>query len=648
MLNSNNHRGVFITGTDTGVGKTFVSALLCRLLKKSQNICYFKPIQTGSDDDTLEVIERAQLTSAQVLKPVYKYALPASPDRAAAAVGEIVDENKIISAVNDKHDQFLIIEGAGGIEVPIRPHYKMGDLMRSINVPAVIVASTRLGTINHTLLSLKSLKYSGVEVLGVILCGEEDAGLAQVLEREGVCVLAHIPRVDADFKDWDNLAMRLQPIVSALSQKTKSIDWQERDAAVVWHPFTQHKIEKDFPVITRGQGSILFTEKGDEVLDATSSWWVNLHGHSHLEIVGAIAEQAARMEHAIFAGYTHTPAIELSERILKKAQELNPELKRTFFSDNGSTAVEVALKMAYQYQELRGEKRTKFLALNNSYHGDTLGAMSVSEREGYHKYFLPLMAPVEFIPTDDFDALEKMLPRMNEFVACIVEPLVQGAGGMRIYSEKYLQQLEKYCRAHGVVLIADEIFTGFSRTGTFLASSRADFKADIVCLSKGITGGFLPLSVSLVTEEIYNAFLADSKAQAFLHGHSYTANPIACAAALKSLEILERPETVNNIARISEETKNHLQSLKLQHPSILSVRSLGTIGALDVNAEENYFSTNVSLQVAQFCFKKGVLLRSLGSTIYTVPPYCTTPQQLSHIYSTISQAITEVIEKGAL
>lgn len=637
-----------MTGTDTGIGKTFVSALLCRLLKASDEICYFKPIQTGADDDTQEVMDRAQLASLQIRKPIYRYALPASPDRAAAAVGEVIDVQKIISAVNTLNDKLVIVEGAGGVEVPIKPHYRMGDLVRDLNLPALVVASTRLGTINHTLLSLKSLKYSGVHVLGVVLCGEEDLGLSQVLEREGVRVLAHIPRIDADFKDWDKLASTLQPVVNTFTPSDSSKKWQERDSAVVWHPFTQHKMEKDFPVIARGQGASLFTEQGTELLDATSSWWVNLHGHSHPEIVGAIAEQAALMEHAIFAGYTHSPAIALSEQLIKKAQELNPQIHRAFFSDNGSTAVEVALKMAYQYQELRGEKRTKFLALNNSYHGDTLGAMSVSERDGYHKYFLPLMAPVEFVPADDFDALEKILPRMNEFAACIVEPLIQGAGGMRMYSEKYLQHLEKYCRAHGVVLIADEIFTGFSRTGNFLASSQAQFKADIFCLSKGITGGFLPLSVSLVTQNIYDAFLSDTKAQAFLHGHSYTANPIACAAALKSLEILEREETKNNIARICEETKNHLQTLKSTHASVFSVRSLGTIGAIDLKTNEDYFSLNISQKIAQSCFQRGVLLRPLGSTIYTVPPYCTTSDQLSKIYFTISQAITDVIEKGAL
>lgn len=646
MLKSQ-YRGLFVTGTDTGVGKTFISALLCRLFKDSDDLCYYKPIQTGDDDDTTTVMARAGLETSSIIPPTFKFSLPASPDRAAAAEGKVIDEHQILKTLAKCQNRFVIVEGAGGVEVPIRPQLRMGDLVRTLNYPAVVVASTRLGTINHTLLTVKSLRYSGASVLGVILSGESDPGLREVLEREGMTVLAEIPRVEESFSDWKSLTEKLEPVRKAVSE-TQTSSWKARDEKSVWHPFTQHKIENDFPVIDRGVGSTLYTEDGTALLDATSSWWVNLHGHSHPEIVSAIAQQAGRMEHAIFAGYTHAPAIELSERLLAKAQKLRPELQRVFYSDNGSTAVEVALKMAYQYQELRGEKRKKFLALHNSYHGDTLGAMSVSEREGYHKYFLPLMMPVEFVHADDFDQLEKLLPRMDEFAACIVEPMVQGAGGMRMYSAKYLQQLQKYCRTHGVMLIADEIFTGFSRTGEFLASSHADFRADLFCLSKGITGGFLPLSVTLATEDIYQTFLDDSKSKAFLHGHSYTANPIACVAALKSLEILEREETKQNIQRLSKETQIHVARLQEKHSYVRAARSLGTIGALDLKIDENYFSLKISQKIAQYCFHKGVLLRPLGATIYTVPPYSTTTEQLSHIYSTISQAITDVIEKGVL
>lgn len=640
-------QGLFITGTDTGVGKTFVSALLCELFKKDRSIKYFKPVQTGfpDDDDTEMVCIRAGLDSSQVIEPVYRFKLPASPDRAAFAESTVVDEKTILATFRAHREHFLIVEGAGGVEVPLRENYRMGDLMRELQLPTVVVASTRLGTINHTLLTVKSLRHSGVPVLGVVLSGKDDPGLKQVLEREGLSVLAHITKVEENFKRWDELSSLLEPVREALDRSQAS-DMRKKDSAHVWHPFTQHKTEKDFPVITKGIAATLEAEDGHRVLDATSSWWVNLHGHGHPEIASAIAKQAAELEHVIFAGYTHKPAVELSAQLIEEAKKINPHWRKVFFSDNGSTAVEVALKMAYQFQELKGEKRHKFLALKNSYHGDTLGAMSVSERQGYHQFFIPLMMPVEHIEAGNYSQLEQLLPRMDEFAACIVEPMVQGAGGMQMYAPEYLQKLQAYCREHGVLLIADEIFTGFGRTGTFLASEHAGLEADLLCLSKGITGGFLPLSVTLATEEIYNIFLSESKAQAFLHGHSYTANPLACAAALKSLEILKRPETQMRIRALSRNTSRHLEALKLKHSSIKAIRSLGTIGALDLNVGDSYFSGTTAKRIMDICFENNVLLRPLGATIYTVPPYCTTDEELEHIYNTISMAIEIAIERG--
>lgn len=641
-------QGIFVTGTDTGIGKTFVSTLLCALFKNDFSLKYFKPIQTGCelDNDTATVMKNAQLSEHQRVPTVYSLELPASPDRAAVAEGVRIQEQDIFEVFNKNREHFLIVEGAGGIEVPIREEYRMLDLMRAMQLPVLVVASTRLGTINQTLLTLKSLRAAGVSVMGVVLNGPEDVGLKEVLEREGARVLAEVPLVLDEIKDYQKLSQCLEPLRACLSLLETTSDLTVRDAQAIWHPFTQHKTEKDFPTISRGVGATLFTETGHALLDATSSWWVNLHGHGQREIAEAISEQAGKLEHVVFAGYTHEPAVRLSESLLQEAQRVNPEWSRVFFSDNGSTAVEVALKMAYQYHQLRGQSRKKFLALHHSYHGDTVGAMSVSDRDGYHKYFLPLMSPVDHVEPDDFAQLERLLPHMSEYAACIVEPLVQGAGGMRMYSAQYLQQLQKYCRAHGVLLIADEIFTGFGRTGTFLASEQADFRADLLCLSKGITGGFLPLSVTIATEVIFETFLADRKAQAFLHGHSYTANPLACAAALKSFEILKRVSTQERIEAITARTKDHLQGLQEKHHCINGVRSLGTIGALDLKTDESYFDGTLAQKISQFCFEHGVLLRPLGATVYAVPPYCTTDQELEYIYKTISAALTEVFAAG--
>ncbi|MCC6137039.1 MAG: dethiobiotin synthase, partial [Bdellovibrionaceae bacterium] len=363
MLNSQRcPQGIFVTGTDTGIGKTFVATLLCQLLKEDFSLKYFKPIQTGceSDNDTATVIKNAQLLEKQRIPCVYSLELPASPDRAAAAEEITIDEQKILNVFQKNKEHFLIVEGAGGVEVPIRENYRMTDLMRSLQLPVLVVASTRLGTINHTLLTVKSLKLAGLKILGVVLNGPEDVGLKETLERENVEVLAEVPFVIDDSLDYRKLSKHLEPVRSLINSFFVEDTSGAADAQCVWHPFTQHKTEKNFPMIASGAGATLYTESGHALLDATSSWWVNLHGHSHREIADAISTQAAELEHVIFAGYTHKPAVQLSQTLLQEAQQVNPDWSKVFFSDNGSTAVEVALKMAYQYHELRGEKREKF------------------------------------------------------------------------------------------------------------------------------------------------------------------------------------------------------------------------------------------------------------------------------------------------
>lgn len=646
LINKHKPSGLFITGTDTGVGKTFISALLCQLFKNEVPLKYFKPIQTGCDlDCDLDtVVRRAQLIEEQCIACAYSLKLPASPDRAAAAENIVIEERKILDIFNNNKHNFIIAEGAGGVEVPINDGYRMLDLMRDVQLPVVVVASTRLGTINHTLLTLKSLNAAGIEILGVVLSGVEDVGLINVLKREGVNVLAHVPLIPEAEPFERETFFGLETILTSLKERnTDRCGFSNWDNEHIWHPFTQHKVEKQFPIIRKGLGAYLYTDNGHRLLDATSSWWVNLHGHGHPEIVSAISQQAASLEHVLFAGYTHKPAIDLSQVLLSETQNVNKNLNRVFFSDNGSTAVEVALKMAYQYHALRGKKRERFLALNHSYHGDTVGAMSVSEPDGYHKYFLPLMIPVDHIQPDDFHQLEKSLSNMEQYAACIVEPLVQGASGMRMYSPEYLQQLQKYCHANGVLLIADEIFTGFCRTGTFFSSQQAQFSADLMCLSKGITGGYLPLSVTIATEDIYSTFLNDSKAEAFLHGHSYTANPIACAAAVKSYEILKRQTTQENILQITASTSECLSHFFGQHESIEAVRSWGTIGAMDLRDQGKDMSLQLNLKIAQECYERGVLLRPLGRTIYTVPPYCVSKNEIEYIYSTISDVLRDVL-----
>jgi adenosylmethionine---8-amino-7-oxononanoate aminotransferase len=407
--------------------------------------------------------------------------------------------------------------------------------------------------------------------------------------------------------------------------------WVGRDRELLWHPYTQHGLGREILPVRSGQGAWLELEDGRRVLDAISSWWVNVHGHSHPAIVRAIQEQASRLEHVLFAGFTHEPAVRLAEALIGAAREAGARSTRVFYSDNGSTAVEAALKMAYQFHSNRGEKgRTGFLALRGSYHGDTLGAMAAGDPEGFHSIFRPLMPAVDFVDPGDLPALEEMIARKGTgLAAMIVEPLVQGASGMRMYPPEFLRKASALCRQAGILFICDEVFTGFFRTGTCFAFEQAAIAPDLVTLSKGITGGFLPLAVTLATEEVFDAFKGTDIRQAFLHGHSYTANPIACAAALASWRLLQEPECQRRIARIAEVTRERISALA-RHPGIKAARSLGTIGAIEIG-QGGYF-TSGTRDLAREAIERGVLLRPLGETLYSVPPYCVTDQELGLLF----------------
>jgi len=641
-------RGVFITGTDTGVGKTWVAALIASVLKKDSKIMYFKPVQSGSatDDDTTTVAKLARLSDSEYCRPAYSLAAPISPDRAAALEKKHIDPQNILNIFKGFKNKFVIVEGAGGIEVPLNDDWRISDLMQAMNLPVVIVSSTQLGTINHTLLTVEKAKTVGLNVLGVVLNGPEDPGLADVLRREGVEILFQIPWGKSPEAEFSNFADSVTTAVFTLREKAEgSLEGSalsKRDQEVLWHPYTQHEIEDDFPAVRSASGSVLRFEDGREAIDGISSWWVNLHGHGHAEVAAAIAAQATRLEHVMFAGFTHAPAVELAEKLTLAAQTVNPELQKVFYSDNGSTAVEVALKMAYQYHKQKGDDgRTKFLALTGSYHGDTFGAMAVSEREGYHKVFQPLMATVDFVAPDDFSRLENLRAEMKNYAACIVEPLLQGAGGMRIYSKNFLRSLAQMCREEGVLFIADEIFTGFGRTGTLLACEQAQIQPDMICLSKGITGGFLPLAATVTTNSVFEAFKAPDKSKAFLHGHSYTANPVACAAANASFNILQSEKCQKQIKQLSQWTRTALGDLKAI-PGVKNVRALGTIGAFEVEDADGYMAGSFAKKFSQACLAKGVLIRPLGKTVYTVPPYSTTENQFQRIYTVIRETLVEL------
>lgn len=414
----------------------------------------------------------------------------------------------------------------------------------------------------------------------------------------------------------------------------------ERDQDLIWHPYTQMQNAPAPIPIVRGEGLYLIAEDGKKYMDAVSSWWVNIHGHSHPYIAEKVAAQLSRLEHVIFAGFTHPGAVELAERLLSI---IPSGQKKVFYSDNGSTAVEVALKMCLQYWSNRGEERTRVLAFNNSYHGDTFGAMALSSRSAFTRPFEKLLFEVEFIDLPDKGNIEQLKKQISAISsglsAFIFEPLVQGAGGMQMYEAAFLDELINHCKEEGVLTIADEVMTGFGRTGKLFASSHLIGQADVMCFSKGLTGGTMALGVTTCTLDIYNAFLSDDKLKTLFHGHSFTANPIACAAALASLDLLLEPETIAHIGRISLSHQEFRSRIK-GHPKIKNIRQTGTILALEwVTADNTSYFNQLRDNLYNFFLEQGIILRPLGNIIYIMPPYCISNEQLAFIYKKIEEAL---------
>jgi adenosylmethionine---8-amino-7-oxononanoate aminotransferase len=448
--------------------------------------------------------------------------------------------------------------------------------------------------------------------------------------------------------------------------------WRARDLEVLWHPCTQmrehHSDTLPLVPIARGEGAYLIDFEGRRYLDAVSSWWTNLFGHAEPRIGAAIAAQAQQLEQVILAGFSHAPAIELAESLLKLAPraEGSAPLAKVFYADNGSAGVEVALKMSFHSHRNRGdERRTRFIALSNSYHGETLGALAVSDIPLYRRVYAPLLLTPLFTPSPDAwdalpgesaqdcaeraaQALQALLEREGETVsALIVEPLVQCAGGMRMHHPHYLKRARALCTRYGVHFIADEIAVGFGRSGTLFACEQAGIAPDLMCVSKGLTGGFLPLAAVLAPQHIYEAFLDDSRERAFLHSHSYTGNPLACAAARATLSIFES-EPVLERNRATAARMADLAAPFAEHPNVAEVRQTGMILALELVAEKR---TRAPLPAAQrgglrayrHALERGVLLRPLGDVLYWMPPYCIDEAALQQLAQITAGAIEAAV-----
>ncbi len=409
--------------------------------------------------------------------------------------------------------------------------------------------------------------------------------------------------------------------------------------SAVWHAFTQHGLGEPIPLVTRGEGAALFTADGRRVIDAISSWWVTTHGHCHPRIMAAIAAQASKLDQLIFAGWTHEPAEEVARGLLAI---MPAELTRVFFSDSGSTSVEVALKMALGFWRNRGEERHRILVLEHGYHGDTVGGMSVGERGVFNQPYAPLLFDVGTIPFPDedpqpsYDALEAECAAGA--AAFILEPLLLGAGGMLVYPPAVLAEFAAICRRHGVLLIADEVMTGWGRTGTLLACEQAGVVPDILCLSKGLTGGAVPLAVTMAREPIYEAHLSQDPATMFFHSSSYTANPLACAAATANLAIWREEPVLERIALLAGRQADRLAGVAA-NPMVENPRQLGTVTAFELRAPTPGYLSDVGQRLRAFFREHDVLLRPLGNTIYVMPPYCIGEADLDTVYAAIESGI---------
>ncbi|KIA98290.1 adenosylmethionine-8-amino-7-oxononanoate aminotransferase [Flavobacterium sp. KMS] len=419
----------------------------------------------------------------------------------------------------------------------------------------------------------------------------------------------------------------------------------EKDSQYLWHPYTQHKTAAIPIAISRGEGALLWDENNKEYIDAIASWWVNPFGHSNRFIADAIYKQLTTLEHVLFGGFTHEPAIVLAERLI---EILPKNQQKIFFSDNGSTAVEVAIKVALQYFFNKGEKRTTIIAFENAFHGDTFAAMAASGISFYTQAFQGMFIDVVRIPVPvkgqeqvSFDALKEVIKDKN-CAGFIFEPLVQGAAGMVMYEPDALATLIQICAANNVLTIADEVMTGFGKTGKTFAMDYLDENPDMICLSKALTGGTIPMAITTFTQEVFDAFYDDDINKALFHGHTFTANPTGCAAALASIDLLQTEEMQANIARINK-SHLHFQDKIKNHSKVITIRVLGVIFALEIksDSEESYYGS-MRTKLYNFFIDKGVVLRPVGNIVYILPPYIISDEQLEKVYSIIEEALEMV------
>jgi len=676
-------KGLFITGTDTEVGKTVVTAALAHAFKqRGVNVGVMKPVATGCrrgrggeliSSDVEHLLRASDSSDPLELISPYRFEPPVAPwialRQAQGERGISLDRiEKAFRELAHRHD-FVLVEGIGGLLVPLDEKQTVADLARRLGLPVLIVARAGLGTINHTLLTIEAARSAGLEIFGVVLNGRSSRpSLAErtnpaVIERlGGVKIIGAIPMLSkpsaqrmASHLKIPGILQEVRRLKNGKLRRAQRLNRADRQR--IWHPFTQmSEWEKEEPLIVEsGEGVYLTDVKGNRYLDGVSSLWVNLHGHRHPALDRALQRQIGKVAHSTLLGAANVPSIELAQELVKIAPK---GLARVFYSDSGSTAVEIALKMAFQYWQQNGSPaRRRFVHFVNAYHGDTIGSVSVGGIDLFQQVYGPLLFKGFKVPAPypyrgmtgekSLQVLERTLRvHRREIAALIVEPLIQGAAGMMTQPPGWLKKVERLCRRYGTFLIADEVAVGFGRTGKMFACEHENVRPDFLCVAKGLSGGYLPLAVTLTTEKVYRGFLGPyASLRTFFHGHSYTGNPLACAVALENLAILRREQVLQRLQPKIRFFERELEKFRsLSH--VGEVRRFGLIAGIelvqDKKSKRPYpWEAGIGIKICTALRAKGILLRPLGNVIVLLPPLAISLEEIRLLcrktYETIKQ-----------
>ena len=626
-----------VLGTDTDAGKTTFALLW--LTAFADEYAYWKPVETG-ESDTERV--RQLVPAARVLDATLRLDEPVAPPLAARRAGRTVPPAAGLIAARPHPDAPLLIETFGGPLSPLNETELQLELIRRLASPAVLVSSSALGAVGRCLALLRVLRSEGVDVRAVVLIGPPDEYAEGEIEKRGqtpVVGLRPPARWDPDGLSAA-LAQQRQPLAELRHRLTRSRqdseateDLVRRDAEQIWHPYTPLRDPDPPLVVTGAADEFLELADGRRLVDGISSWWTILHGHRQPRLMAALHAASERIDHVLFAGATHPFAVECATELLKTAPWPGG---RVFFSDNGSTAVEIALKLAYQTWCLRGEpQRTLFVGFDGGYHGDTFGAMAVGRDPVFFGRFEPLLFQSVRAPVRA-DLLDDCLSKWPQQVAAVViEPLIQAAGGMRVHSPDVLRDLCAVARRHHVLFIVDEVMTAF-RTGTTWAHTAAGITPDFICAAKTLAGGVLPLAATLVAPEVVAAFDTADRAHTFFHGHSFTAHPLACAVAAENLRLLADGRWRQQVERIGNRWATALLDLG-QLPGVRDARTCGTMLAFDVGT--GGYLAEVGRRMRASAVESGVLLRPLGNVLYALPPLDTSDESLGRILDAMRAAV---------